>query len=93
MAAIVPRDASRATRLFPVALVALISRIVKSLSRSVKIRRQRRLLQQLPDVVLMDVGVSRSGIDSIVTTIVDGKAHPSDQRRGRRQTIRRKSSC
>jgi hypothetical protein len=84
MAVIVPRDASRATHLFSVALVGLISPIVKSLSGSVKIRRQRRLLQQLPDVVLMDVGVSRSDIDSIVTTLADGKAYPSDQLRGRR---------
>jgi uncharacterized protein YjiS (DUF1127 family) len=50
----------------------LVRRLLGRLDRAVRISTMRSELQQMPDHLLKDIGVSRSEIDSIVTGIVNG---------------------
>jgi uncharacterized protein YjiS (DUF1127 family) len=49
----------------------LVRRLLGRLHRAVRISTMRSELQQIPDHLLKDIGVSRSEIDSIVA-VVDG---------------------
>ncbi|MBM3526488.1 MAG: DUF1127 domain-containing protein [Alphaproteobacteria bacterium] len=50
----------------------ILLRWAKRVIRQIQIQRQRRVLESMPDWILKDVGISRSDIDSISISLVDG---------------------
>lgn len=50
-----------------------VARLVRAIARSIAIHRRRRMLQQMPDFLLKDIGISRSDIDYVVRASVDGR--------------------
>jgi uncharacterized protein YjiS (DUF1127 family) len=61
----------------------LVRRLLGRLDRAVRISTMRSELQQMPDHLLKDIGVSRSEIDSIVTRIVNGTTDGTRHARSR----------
>lgn len=60
----------------------VLRRVVQSIHREIRIRRQRRMLRAMPDWMMKDVGINRSDIDSLAAGIVDGFADPTRRPRG-----------
>jgi uncharacterized protein YjiS (DUF1127 family) len=63
----------------PIAGSVLLRRVVARLMRAHAIRVRRRLLRELPDYLLKDIGLSRSDIDYVAQAIVDGRDDPTRQ--------------
>jgi uncharacterized protein YjiS (DUF1127 family) len=51
--------------------------LLDPLLRSIEIQRRRRLLQQMPDYLLKDIGISRADIDYLAEALVDGREDPT----------------
>jgi uncharacterized protein YjiS (DUF1127 family) len=73
----IARHASQGTRGGPV------RHLFSAIQRSIAIARNRRALQGTPHYLLKDIGISRSDIDSIVVSMVDGIPDPTRRSRGR----------
>jgi uncharacterized protein YjiS (DUF1127 family) len=56
----------------PGSQIGPLSSLFKSLQRSLAIAQKRRVLQGIPNNLLKDIGISRSEIDSVVLSVVDG---------------------
>jgi uncharacterized protein YjiS (DUF1127 family) len=63
--------------------LGIIRRLFKSFQRSFSIAQNRRRLHVMPDYLLKDIGISRSDIDSVVVSIVNGAPDPTRRSRGR----------
>jgi uncharacterized protein YjiS (DUF1127 family) len=50
-----------------------IRRFIKRVRRSFEVARRRRVLQQMPDYLLKDIGIPRCEIDSLIIDAVDGR--------------------
>lgn len=61
----------------------LLRRMFRSFGRAVQISRCRAALQEIPDYMLRDIGISRSDIDAVSVSIVDGTPDPTRLPRGR----------
>jgi uncharacterized protein YjiS (DUF1127 family) len=68
---------------WPGSRVGVIRRLFKSFQRSFAIAQNRRLLQGMADYLLKDIGISRSDIDSVVVSLVDGTPDLTRRSRGR----------
>ena len=49
-------------------------------ARAMEIRRRRRILHALPDIVLKDIGMRRAEIDYLTEALVDGRTDPTRRR-------------
>jgi len=63
----------------PTAGSGLLRRVVARVMRAHAIQVRRRLLRELPDHLLKDIGLSRSDIDYVAQAIVDGRDDPTRQ--------------
>ncbi len=68
-------DTSRTIVRFP-------ARAATWLARWLARRRMRRILHEMPDHLLKDVGVSRSDIEYLAAAVVDGLQDPTRRHRG-----------
>jgi uncharacterized protein YjiS (DUF1127 family) len=59
----------------------LLRRLVAYIVRAYRIRTQRRILNQIPDHMLRDIGLYRSEIDYVARAIADGHDDPTRQLR------------
>jgi uncharacterized protein YjiS (DUF1127 family) len=59
-----------------------VRRLVAAAGRWNHIRCQRRLLREMPNELLRDIGVDRSDIDGLAEQIVDGRNDPTRRPRG-----------
>jgi uncharacterized protein YjiS (DUF1127 family) len=66
-------------------IAAVLSAFAYRLWRAQEVSRRRRLLNQMPDYLLKDIGVSRSEIDYVAAALVDGRQDPTRRPRGRAQ--------
>jgi uncharacterized protein YjiS (DUF1127 family) len=56
-----------------------IRRALRGLRRQMLVRQQRRMLRDMPDELLMDIGILRCEIDQIAQALVDNpRADPRD---------------
>jgi len=60
---------------------SLLRRMFARIVRARTIRMQRRILSQIPDHMLRDIGLYRSEIDYVARAIVDGHDDPTRQLR------------
>jgi uncharacterized protein YjiS (DUF1127 family) len=59
--------------------VGRIRRALRGLRRQMLIREQRRMLREMPDELLMDIGILRCEIDQVALALVDNPgADPRD---------------
>jgi uncharacterized protein YjiS (DUF1127 family) len=49
----------------------VVRRLAAEVRRSIEINSRRRLLHQMPDYLLKDIGISRSDIDYVAAVLVD----------------------
>jgi uncharacterized protein YjiS (DUF1127 family) len=52
---------------------SLVRRMYRRIVRSAEISRRKRMLGEMPDYLLKDIGINRSEIDAIVEAVVDGR--------------------
>jgi uncharacterized protein YjiS (DUF1127 family) len=60
----------------------IVRRLAAEIRRAVDINSRRRMLHQMPDYLLKDIGISRSDIDYVAAVLVD---EDDDTRRRRRR--------
>jgi uncharacterized protein YjiS (DUF1127 family) len=60
----------------------ILRRLLHTMQRSVEISRRRRVLHQMPDYLLKDIGISRSEIDYVAVVLADERADPTRRPRG-----------
>jgi uncharacterized protein YjiS (DUF1127 family) len=70
------RPVARSSLVRPSLLRRLIARIARA--RAMQVRR--RLLNELPDHLLKDIGINRCNIDYVAQLIVDERADPTRER-------------
>jgi uncharacterized protein YjiS (DUF1127 family) len=64
----------------PVAGSGLLRRLLARLMRARRFQVQRRLLRDLPDHLLKDIGLTRCNLDYVAQAIVDKRADPTRRR-------------
>jgi len=59
-----------------------LRRLVAAVARWNHIRCQRRVLHEMPNEILRDIGINRSDIDGLAEQIVDGWSDPTRRPHG-----------
>jgi uncharacterized protein YjiS (DUF1127 family) len=72
--------AARANASGTAARPSLFHRLLAHIVRARTIHARRRLLNQLPDHLLKDIGISRCNIDYVASALADGRDDPTLQR-------------
>ena len=64
----------------PASRPGLLRRLIAHIVRARSIHMQRRLLSELPDHMLRDIGLCRSDIDYVARALADGDDDPTRRR-------------